>query len=267
MKKFWIILLTLAAGAFVTGCVTQKKKGQEAGWLKRGYHSLTSKYNYWFNADELFRLTTTRLEEQHQDNYSQVLDIYPYMAIDPQSAKGDLDNVVKKASSGIALHRPGDWVDDCYTLIGQAQFVKQDFETAESTFRWIKDEHNPNKKIKKNKTAVAKNKKKIAKQKKKVVEAKKKKKANTVKQKKKTLEEKRQAAAKKKKVAAKNKKAAAKNKKKGQGKTTPKQPATPAPATTAPTKTTPMPTAKPDAAAAAAPAPKAAVLLGSNPYK
>ncbi len=268
MKKFWIILLTLMAGAFVTGCVTQKKKGQETGWLKRGYHSLTSKYNYWFNADELFRLTTTRLEEQHQDNYSQLLDLYPYMATDPQPAKGDLDNVVKKASSGIALHRVGDWSDDNYTLIGQAQYVKQDFETAESTFRWIKDEYDPNRKTKKNKAALAKNKKKIAKEKKKIVEEKKKKKEDTAKKKKKVLEEKRKAAAKKKKVAAKNKKKAKKSKAKGKskGKTAAK---TPKPVTTTPPPTT-APAKAPETPAVAetpAPAPEEAVLLGNSPYK
>lgn len=258
MKKFWIILLTLATGAFVTGCVTQKKKGQEVGWLKRGYHSLTSKYNYWFNADELFRLTTNRLEEQHQDNYSQILDIYPYIATDPQSAKGDLDNVVKKASTGIALHRPGDWADDCYTLIGQAQYVKHDFETAESTFRWIKDEYDPNKKTKRKKAVSAKTKKKAVKEKKKVVEAKKKKKEATAKQKKKVLAEKR-------KAAAKKKKAAAKNRKKGKGKSTAKtKKPTAAPPTTTPPKVTTAP------AATEAPAvtlPEEAVLVGSNPYK
>ena len=259
MRKFWIILLTLAAGALVTGCVTQKKKGQEVGWFKRGYHSLTSKYNYWFNADELFRLTTARLEEQHRDNYSQILDLYPYMAVDPQSAKGDLDNVVKKASSGIALHRVGDWSDDNYTLIGQAQYVKHDFETAESTFRWIKDEYNPNKKTKKNKTAVAKNKKKIAKEKKKVVEKKKKKKEETAKKKKKVLAEKRKAAAKKKKTAAKNRK-------KGKGKTASKtkKPTTSTPVTTAPAKAPDTPAAT---EAPAAPLPEPAVLVGNNPYK
>ena len=186
MKKFWIITLTLAVCTLVAGCVTQKKKGQEVGWLKRSYHNLTSKYNYWFNADELFRLTTAKLEEQHTDNYNQLLDIYPYVAVDPQSSKGDLDNVVKKAASGIALHRPGDWADDCYTLIGQAQYVKHDFETAESTFRWIKDEYNPNKKTKKFRPS-AKQKKEVAKEKKKAVEKKKKTKAKEVKKKKEAI--------------------------------------------------------------------------------
>ena len=146
-SHFWkisavLLVLTLA------GCVTHKKKGAEPGWLKKGYHNLTSRYNYWFNADELFRLTEAKLAAEHKDNYNQILDVYPSAATDPQSARGDLDNVIMKSSKGIALHRVSDWADDCYTLIGQSQFLKRDYETAESTFKWIKDEYDPKKKSK-----------------------------------------------------------------------------------------------------------------------
>ncbi len=202
MKKligFSFILLALFLAA---GCVTEKKKGEDVGWFKRGYHNTTSKYNYWFNADELMRLTQAKLDEQHRDNYNQLLDIYPYAAVDPASARGDLENVITKASKGIALHRPADWVDDCYTLIGQSQFLKRDFETAENTFRWIKDEHDPKK---------TKPKVKSSKQKKK--EAKKKKKE--LKKKKKEKEKKKKAAKKKKK-----KKSSAKKKTSTSGKKT-----------------------------------------------
>jgi len=125
-KSIGFILITVAI-FLAAGCVTEKKKNAEVGWMKRGYHNLTSRYNYWFNADELFYLTVDKLNEQHQDNYNQLLEIYPYAAVDPQSARADLDNVVSKAAKGIALHRPSYWVDDCYTLIGQAQFLKRDF--------------------------------------------------------------------------------------------------------------------------------------------
>ncbi|MEO6038843.1 MAG: hypothetical protein ABIQ93_10550, partial [Saprospiraceae bacterium] len=262
MKKFWIITLTLAVCTLVAGCVTQKKKGQEVGWFKRGYHNLTSKYNYWFNADELFRLTVAKLEEQHTDNYNQLLDVYPYVATDPQSAKGDLDNVVKKASTGIALHRPGDFADDCYTLIGQAQYLKHDFETAESTFRWVKDEYDPNKKTKKFKTP--KQKKEAVKEKKKATEKKKKEKAKVAKKKKDekadAAKAKKKAYAAKKKAAEKRKKEAAKNRKKGKP-----VPKTTQPSTT-PTTTSPAP-APAATEAVAPPLPTEEAVVGRNPYK
>lgn len=185
MKNSIRLTLVLAALMLAAGCVTKKKKGEDVGWFKRGYHNITSKYNYWFNADELFRLTTDNLAAQHTDNYNQLLDIYPEAAVDPQSARGDLDNVITKASKGIAMHRPSEWVDDCYTLIGQSQFLKRDYETAENTFKWIKDEYDPKKKSKlksskkKKKESVKKKKKKKSSKKKKKKKSKKKKKKSS----------------------------------------------------------------------------------------
>lgn len=194
MKNYWKISAVLVA-VLLTGCVTQKKKGAEPGWFKKGYHNLTSKYNYWFNADELFRLTEVKLEDDHKDNYNQILDVYPSAAVDPQSARADLDNIILKASKGIALHRVSDWSDDCYTLIGQSQFLKRDFETAESTFRYIKDEYDPKKK----------NKSKLKSAKKKKENAKKKKKKPSKKKKKKAAKKRQKEAAIRRKEAAKNK--------------------------------------------------------------
>ena len=148
MKNIRIILLSFAALLLTAGCVTTKKKNAEVGWFKKGYHNLTSRYNYWFNADELLRFTIAKQETLHRDDYNQILDLYPYAATDPQPALGDLDNVIKKSSMGIALHRKGDYPDDFYTMIGQSQYLKRDFETAESTFKYIRDEYDPNKKEK-----------------------------------------------------------------------------------------------------------------------
>ncbi|MFN0013729.1 MAG: tetratricopeptide repeat protein [Saprospiraceae bacterium] len=168
-----ITTVLLAVLLLAIGCVTTKKKNEEAGWLKRNWHNLTSKYNYWFNADELLDLTVAGLEKQHTDNYGQMLTLYPYTTPNPQSALADLDNVIKKSSMAISLHRVSDFTDDCYTMIGQAQFLKRDFETAEATFQYIREEHNPNTKAK---IKISKEKKEDAKKKKKKPVKKKKKK-------------------------------------------------------------------------------------------
>ena len=170
----------LAVLLLAAGCVATKKKNEEAGWLKRNYHNLTSKYNYWFNADELLDLTIAGLEKQHVDNYGQLLELYPYAVPNPQSALGDLDNVIKKSSMAISLHRVSDFTDDCYTMIGQAQFLKRDFETAESTFQYIREEQNPNTKLK---SKISKQKKEDEKKKKKKKPVKKKKKKSAPKKK------------------------------------------------------------------------------------
>jgi tetratricopeptide (TPR) repeat protein len=178
MKNIIRLTAVFFVVALTVGCVTHKKKGEEkTSWLGKKYHNMTSHYNYWFNANELITTATAKLNEQHKDNYNQLLDIYPYVAEDPQSTKGDLDNVIKKASTAISLHRVSEWTDDCYLLMGQAQYIKKDFETAEATFLYIKDEHDPKKKIKKTKVKKAKKdtKKKSSKKKKKKKPSKKKK--------------------------------------------------------------------------------------------
>jgi tetratricopeptide (TPR) repeat protein len=186
MRNFRHLAVALLSVLLFTACVTQKKKDTNPGWFKKGYHNLTSKYNYWFNADELFRLTTAKLSGEHKDNYNQLLDIYPYAATDPQSARADLDNVIVKSSKGIALHRISDWADDCYTLIGQAQFLKRDYETAEATFKYIKDEYDPKKKTKSKLKKGKKKKDSVKKKKKKKSSSKKKKKKKKSSKKKKT---------------------------------------------------------------------------------
>ncbi|MCS7037375.1 MAG: hypothetical protein RMJ33_07575 [Saprospiraceae bacterium] len=176
MTKFRLFLLGVLTIALALGCVTTKKKNADAGWLKKNYHNLTSKYNYWFNADELLRLTIADLSAQHKDNYNQLLELYPYAAVNPSSATSNLDNVIKKSATAIVLHRVSDFVDDCYTLMGQAQYLKRDYETAESTFRYIRENYNPNTK---SKLKSGKKKKEVKKKKNKKKSPKKKKKGKT----------------------------------------------------------------------------------------
>lgn len=148
MKNFWKIAAVLFVSLAVTGCVTTKKKGkQKVGWFKKGYHNMTSHYNYWFNANELMNTSVAKMNEAHKDNYNQVLEIYPYMAADPQPTKGDMDNVITKTAKAISIHRVSDWTDDNYLLFAEAQHLKHDFESAETSFQYIKDELDPHKKL------------------------------------------------------------------------------------------------------------------------
>lgn len=236
MKNFRLITLLLAALVLAGGCVTTKKKGQEVGRFKKGYHNLTSKFNYWFNADELLRLTMDKQSLQYKDNYNQILELYPYAAADPQPARGDYDNVILKSSKAIALHRPSDWTDDCYTMIGQGQFLKRDFETAEATFKYIREELDPHK------------------TKPKVKKSSKKKKKESVKKKKKSKKK----AAKKKKKNSKKKKSSKKKSSSSKSKTADKS-------KTTDTKTKPAADAKKDAKKKEQPA--TPPVTGINPYK
>jgi len=135
-----LLLVTITLGA---GCTTQKQRGELKG-IKKLYHNTTAKYNGYFNANEIMEKTYVQLDEQHRDNYTKLLEVYPYVAANnPQAVAPQLDTAIKKVSVVVNLHRKSDWSDDCYLLVGQAQFLKKDYESAESTFRFISNEFNP----------------------------------------------------------------------------------------------------------------------------
>lgn len=127
----------------LSACVTQKSKDDVSG-LGKFYHNTTARYNGYFNAKELMLAAMTTLEEQKAHNYSQLLDIYPYSPeTNIQPIKSDMDKAMEKVSRVVALHRVSDWTDDCYLLLGQAQFLTQDYESAEETLRYLINNFDP----------------------------------------------------------------------------------------------------------------------------
>jgi tetratricopeptide (TPR) repeat protein len=148
---------------FLSSCVTQKKKGDLSA-LGKLYHNTTAKYNGYFNANEIMAAVMLQLEAQHKDNFNQLIPIYRYVNVEnPQSVYPDLDEAIKKVSIVVGLHRESQWSDDCYLLMGKAQYLKQDYESAEATFRYLVNEYDPTVKNLKDrkKQAAAESKKKI----------------------------------------------------------------------------------------------------------
>jgi tetratricopeptide (TPR) repeat protein len=156
MNRILLVSLFLLV---IAACTTQKRRG-DLSPMSKFYHNTTAKYNGYFNANEIMALTLARMEQQHQDNYTQLLNVYPYLANEnPQAIAPQMDTAIKKVSVVVNLHRYSHWTDDCYLLVGKAQFLKQDFESAEATFRYAVNEFNPDnpkKPIRKNPAATQK---------------------------------------------------------------------------------------------------------------
>lgn len=245
MKKTNLaIILTLVF--FVSSCVTQKRKDEPSA-LKKFYHNTTAEFNGYFNADVIMQESTLALSTQHQENYNKILPVYDYVAArDPKPVAPELDRAIEKVSTVVTLHRISDWTDDCYLLLGQAQHLKKDYESAEETLEYTVGEFNPEsiarkkakyakkyaKKARKKGGKPKKDKAKIAEQK-----AKKKDRAETKKEKEKAAKAKKKAREKEKK--AKNKEIKKRKKARKKGKSYKKQKATtptpPQPSTTTPT--------------------------------
>jgi tetratricopeptide (TPR) repeat protein len=144
--KFTPLLLLLLLGA----CATKHNN-----IISRTYHGTTTHYNYFFNARERVKQGAATLASQHEDKYDRVLSVFKYG--DVNKAKGifpDMDEAIKKASIAIQRHsiytksrhdpklaERNQWIEDCYLLIGQAQFYKHDFWTAIETFQYTSSEY------------------------------------------------------------------------------------------------------------------------------
>lgn len=139
-NKLGVFILSLA---LLSACVSRKKKG-EVSKVGKFYHNLTSEYNGYFNANELYQQSLLTLKASNNDNYSKLLEVYDYVSIDdPKVVNSDLDKAVEKVTKVATVHEPGDWVDDCYVLMGKAQYLKQDYEKSLETFEFFEIEFNP----------------------------------------------------------------------------------------------------------------------------
>ncbi len=141
-KISWVFLLLFAI-VFSEGCATKRKK-KETSKLSKFYHNVTSEYNGYFNANELMEYAMLDLQAAHVDNYTQIIELYDFVSVpDPKMVNADMDKAIEKVTRVATLHEPGDWVDDCYVLMGRAQYVKQDYATAVETFEYFQEDFNP----------------------------------------------------------------------------------------------------------------------------
>ena len=135
LNRIFFVLLTIT---FFFSCGTKKKSRTDVSKLGKLYHNTTSKFNGYFNAEVLKDESIATLNEQHEDNYNQVLTVYPYVdAPNPEAVSSNLDDAIKKVSVVVNLHRVSHWTDDCYLLLGQSQYVKREYESAEESLMYM----------------------------------------------------------------------------------------------------------------------------------
>ncbi|HOF21464.1 MAG TPA: hypothetical protein PLO24_09430 [Bacteroidales bacterium] len=134
----------------------------------RFYHSLTSRYNIWFNGYESFKRGVQKVSAGHRDDYAELLNVFEYS--DPSTVSmcsSDMDQAIMKASKLISLKsitaKPeikdrnkltpaelefynrkefNDWVDASYLLIAKSHFYKHEFGEAESVLNYTITEAN-----------------------------------------------------------------------------------------------------------------------------
>ncbi len=121
----------------------------EKKWTKfrKFLQSNTTRYNYYFNADQLLTKVIDYAKDSHKDNYGKLLSFYPYTLEATAAQTVPLDSVIYKSNAGILLHDlRSTFVDDMYLLMGKAYFLKGDIDSAALTFQFINFSLYPRKK-------------------------------------------------------------------------------------------------------------------------
>ena len=150
MKNLRYILTLLVLAFTWTSCSVHKNNV-----ISRNYHGTTTHYNFYFNARERVKQGAQTLATAHEDKYDRVLSIFKYADLTKSKAIfPDMDEAIKKASIAIQRHsiyvkgkkdlkvaERNKWIDDCYLLIGKAQFYKHDYWTSIETFQYTSSEY------------------------------------------------------------------------------------------------------------------------------
>ena len=150
MVSFSLILVT-------AGCSVEKNTASS-----RFYHSLTSRYNIYFNGKESYEKGVEKVNNGYRDDYSELLNIFEFTdPSTPSMCTAEMERAIQKASKLISLKsitsKPegksnalpnekdeefnnrkeyNEWVDDAYLLIGKARIYKREFALAASTLNF-----------------------------------------------------------------------------------------------------------------------------------
>lgn len=107
----------------------------------QAFHDITSHYNAYFNAHEKLKGTLQSVAASHKDKFDSVIAVYPYNdSKEFASYNSDLEDVVKRSTQAIQLHNISNWSDDHMLLIGEAYYLKGDYDKASSSFKYITTE-------------------------------------------------------------------------------------------------------------------------------
>jgi tetratricopeptide (TPR) repeat protein len=144
LNRFIIYLLTFSCAIGVgLSCVTTKKRN-ETSKVGKFYHNTTAYYNGYWNATEIMKESLKKLRDANVDDYNNILEVEDFVSLDnPKLVKSEMDKILDKVSTVAQLHLPSDWVDDCYVMMGKAQYVKQEYETANETLEYFQEDFNP----------------------------------------------------------------------------------------------------------------------------
>ena len=131
----------------INACSTEKNT-----FINRAYHSVTAKYNGYFNAKELIRVGLEEYRHNANEDFNEILPIELYPSEeDAESFYPIVDTAIAKCEKVISKHsmptssKPSrkktehaKWIDQNWIMIGKAYYIRRDYEKAFTTFEYVR---------------------------------------------------------------------------------------------------------------------------------
>jgi tetratricopeptide (TPR) repeat protein len=136
VRTFLLVVLFLFGNGSLHA--QKKKKTSDANIITRGYNDVTTRNNYYFNANTVYKQLLNSVEENSEVDYDEILPLYFHQKVDGfESFSGDLETIIKKTSEVMQLHDNTRWKDDVYLLLGKARYLSGEYKEALSTFQFV----------------------------------------------------------------------------------------------------------------------------------
>jgi tetratricopeptide (TPR) repeat protein len=110
-------------------------------FVARNWHNLHARDNAYFLANDRLKELENEIDTKTQSNYNRVL--FPVTIIDTnqtKSYKDKTDDIIKKASLPITMHKNSYFVDNSYILVGKCRVLRGEWKLALETFKFVNAE-------------------------------------------------------------------------------------------------------------------------------
>jgi hypothetical protein len=105
---------------------------------KRVMQNLTTRFNYYFNANNKLNEVIERAKEGHKDDYAELLSFYNYDLAATAADSAQLDSVIYKSRTGLANHDlRNEWTDELYLLWATSWHLQKKFDSASMMLQFI----------------------------------------------------------------------------------------------------------------------------------
>lgn len=142
IRIFIILLITSTwLNSAIAQTKSKSKKSENPSFTQKVYHDMTTRFNYFFNARLKLNQSLQQIQASNKDNYNELLPVRIYGDKEKRSSMSPaMDEVVKKSSTAIQLHKISKWVDDCYLLLAKANYFKGDYDGSIEALNYIDSE-------------------------------------------------------------------------------------------------------------------------------